>query len=325
MPETVVLDSKNIDAIVKDATGEGLEPEKVEAKEEPKVEKPKDDDVEGPDGLTPAEKRTLTASMQKAIAKRTAQLRDAEEFAEEQFSTRQRLEREMELMRKELEGFKANFARETPKDEAPKRENFQTDEAYQTALVDYRVDQRFKARAKEEAEQKEKDRQAEVLKVATERVTKAKELVPDFEEVVGGSEITIPPHIAGYMQESELLAELGYHFAKHPDTLTRLSSMSPAKSLVELGKIESTLKPFAPKAKAENGKAPSEETGSQKASPSQETGSAPSKPRVSGPITPIDVGSARQVEKPADQRNVRDEIDAWRKRRGTNIVRRQRH
>ena len=69
---TVVLDSSNLDAIIKDATGEGLEPvvlpsdtpsKEAEKPTEPAKEaaqepaKEESDDVEGEDGLTPRQKR----------------------------------------------------------------------------------------------------------------------------------------------------------------------------------------------------------------------------------------------------------------------------
>ena len=85
-----VLDSNNLDAIVADATGEPLEkPNEPEAPveeteapaEKASPEAPESDDVEGEDGLSPREKRELTAKMQKAIGKRTIALREAEEFA----------------------------------------------------------------------------------------------------------------------------------------------------------------------------------------------------------------------------------------------------
>src|SRR5690349_13161998 len=106
--QTVVLDSNNLEAVIKDATGEGLAPvelpmdsgqapkevEKsaVEAKEAPKeaakepVEEP--DDIEGDDGLTPRQKRELTLKMQAAIGKKHRALKDAEEFAADQYSER---------------------------------------------------------------------------------------------------------------------------------------------------------------------------------------------------------------------------------------------
>ena len=40
----------------------------------------------------------------------------------------------------------------------------------------------------------------------------AREYVADFDEVVGSVNTQVPSHIAAYMQESEMLPELGYHF-----------------------------------------------------------------------------------------------------------------
>ena len=116
MGQTVVLDSGNLDAIVADATGEPLNEKPAEVIEEPKVEAKvaPEDDTEGEDGLTPREKRELTAKMQKAIAKRTVALRDAEEFAAEQLATRKTLEAEKLKIEAELAELKSrNVPRET--------------------------------------------------------------------------------------------------------------------------------------------------------------------------------------------------------------------
>jgi hypothetical protein len=355
----VVLDSSNLNAVIRDATGEGVEApelpmssgalnaageaadaakaaqkpaeaaaEKPEGDEkgESKASEDDPDDVEGPDGLTPREKRDLTAKMQAAIGKRTRALREAEAFAADQYNQRRLAEQRAEQLEREINRFKAQLEGDKPAEPVvaakPDRKNFETDDAYQDAVIDWKVEQRVKADREAAAQQAEAQRQAEMLAQAKARIERAKELVPDFAEITGAVDKVVPAHIAGYMQESELFAEIAYHFAQHPEDLDRVAAMTPARSLVEIGKIESKLSPFAPAAKVENGDKPSKSNG---AKPSTETGSAPSKPRVSAPIIPINSGSAVQVEKAASERSLEDEKAAFQKRHGINFGKRQRH
>jgi hypothetical protein len=202
-------------------------------------------------------------------------------------------------------------------------------------LVDWRVDQKLKQRQAEEAKQRQEARQAEILEAARSRIEKARELIPDFVEVTEAVDKIVPDYIAGYMQEAELFAELGYHFAKHPDVLDRLAKLSPEKALVEVGKIESTLTPFGPAGEAAtkvNGDKPSVSSNgaepSQAAQPSDPgTGTlTPSQTRAVAPvIQPLNVGSSSQVEKPVSKMTYDEAKRDWERKHRRDFSRRVRH
>ena len=284
------------------------------------------DDVEGEDGLTPRQKREFTAQMLKSIGKKHAQLKEAEEFAAAQYSEKKLAEQRAENLQRQLDQLKAQPVKPVDPDaDKPKRESFETDEAYRDAVDDWRVDQKFKKREAEAAEKRAQDRLEEIQTAAAARISKALEIVPDFQEVTEAADIRVPDYIAGYMQESELLAELGYHFAKHPDVLERLAKMRPDRALVEVGKIESKLEPFKSLddkgEKASNGAEPSK---SAKSADPIKTGTTPSQSRAPV-ITPVTNSSASQVEKSPQDMNIRETIAAWQKKRGVNLERRKRH
>lgn len=287
---------------------------------------PNPDDVEGDDGLTPRQKREFTEAMQRTIGKKHRKQMEAEEFALAQYNEKQLAEQRAENLERELKALKeANKPTPAKVEEAkaPERKDFETDQAYQDALIDFRVDQKFKAQEATAARQREEQRQAEVVQHAKAKIERAIELVPDFKDVTDAVDMVVPPYIAGYMQESDMFAELGYHFAKHPDVLEGLAKMNPARALVEVGKIESTLTPFAPKAKAEDAPAASQTNGDK---PSTETGSAPSKPRVQAPIIrPLNTGSAPQVGKAEEDMNPSQVITAWQRKNRVNLTGRKRH
>lgn len=336
----VVLDSKDLVKTLE--TGEHVTPAEVtadnarqrgEKPEEKKAEvktqegeKPKelDDQTEDENGLTAKDRAELTEKMQRAIGKKHRQLKDAEEFAASQYSDKRLAENRISQLEQELAALKEQAQATKPaQDDKPKRESFETEEAYRDAVDDWRVDQKFKARQAEEAKKAAQERYQAIVEAATARIEKAKELVPDFEEVVGENETRVPPAVANYMQESEMIGELTYHFAKNPEVLERVSRLTPARQLVEIGKIESKLEPFVkgqPETKAPNGAKPSQNDDKS----STETDTRPSETRAPV-IKPITSGSATQVDKSADEKNVRDLIADWKKRSGTDLLRRKRH
>jgi len=296
------------------------------------------EDEEGEDGLTAKQKREWTAAMQKTIAKKHRLQKEAEELAASEYNRSRlaeeraaRLEREITVLREQNKPVEVI---EGPPDPA----KFETESAYQEAMIDYRVDLRLKDREAKDAKAREDAQQQEMVQHAEARIERAIDIVPDFKEVTEAVDMTVPPHIAAYMQESDLFAELGYNFAKHPDVLTKLAEYTDGlkpgtqafvrgitRSLVELGKIESKLSPFA-SAKADdkpNGVEPSQSNG---VKPSTETGTAPSKPRVQAPIIrPLSAGSGAQVEKDPSERTAAEDTAIWQKKHGITLTARKRH
>lgn len=304
------------------------------------------DDVEGEDGLTPRQKREFSAQMLKSIGKKHREKLEAEEFAADQYNQRRLAEQRAENLERQLAELRTQ--QQTKPVEAPKkpeRADFETDDAYQDALVDFRVKETLAREKRESEERAAQERQQQVIQAATDRLKKAAELVSDFEEVTGAVDLKVPGHIAGYMQESEMFAELGYHFAKHPDIMERLAKLSPAKALVEVGKIESTLQPFAKgdaakaDAKASNGQEPSSKTESapqtaangKGAGPSPETESgrqtaSPSQKSRAPVIRPLGSDSVSQVEKDPGEMSTREVIEKWKRDNPrTNLGLRRRH
>lgn len=298
------------------------------------------DDIEGDDGLTPREKRELTAKMLKAIGKRTKALKDAESFAATQYNATKMAEERAAALQTQLDVLKAQSKPVKADDgvKEPQRADFKTDQEHWDAMVDYRVEKKLQVAEAARQKAAEEQRQAEVVAHAKAKIDRAIELVPDFKEVTENVDTIIPPFVAGYMQESDMFGELGYHFAKHPEDVERLSKFTDGirpgtpqfekavtRQLVELGKIESTLTPFAKRAKSQddNGDEPSDDKNASQASP--ETGSSPSKPRVAPIIRPIAASSASQVQKDENEMSSSEITRAWQKKHGVQLTARKRH
>jgi len=301
------------------------------------AEKP-DDTAEDENGLTAADRAELTAKHQRAIGRKHAKLKEAEERAETETTNRRAAEERVATLQRELDELK-QAAEKAKEPVRPKRESFETQEAYEEALQAYGVQKdKFESEKKTAAEraQQEKARQEAVAKAANERIAHAREVVEDFDKVLRDADMNVPPHIASYMQESELFGELAYHFAKNPEDLERLAKL-PARSYrdvarlgVEFEKIESKLQPF-PTAKAgksaPDGTQPSaKDNGESKtelseAKPST-TATAPSK-RPAPVITPLPTGTGSGTE--SAPRTQKEHVQNFGKREGVNLYARKRH
>jgi len=308
------------------------------------------EETEGEDGLTSRERHDLLAvgrkelpdSVKRVIGKRVAQRKAAEEFAAAQYSERRLAESRAAAAERELADLKAKAqpVEHAAKPDAgkPQRDKFPADAAgevaYWEAMTDWRVDEKLRANEAERAAADNERRQAEVLETARGRIAKAIELVPDYAEVTGAVDVEVPPVVAGYMQKSEMFAELGYHLAKHPELLTKIAKLPPDEQLVTIGKIESTLKPFEAKksaSKDEDGATPSSKASTngtrREAAPSEdETGIVPGRARDTAPvIRPLNGSGASPSEVAPEDMNIRETIRNYERRNHANLALRKRH
>lgn len=325
-----VIDSTDTAAILADA---GIEMEAQRATESKVQEKPKAEeitvDTEDDNGLTESERRELTEKMQKAVGKKHRMLKEAEEFAAAQYSERRLAEQRAEAVERELAELKAKT---TPQVKAeapskPKREDYASESEYLDASIDWGIQDGLRKNAEASAREAAERTQAQLVEAAKGRIAKALELVPDFAEVTGSIDHEVPPAVVGYMQKSELFAELGYHLAKNPELLVSLAKLPPDEQLVKIGKIEGKLSPFG-SAETHDGIQPSDTkqtNGQVKPAPSDDTGTVPSKARSTAPvITPLN-GTGTAHEKDPKDFNVREVISDYAKRNQVNFNLRKRH
>jgi len=356
---TVVLDSTNLPAILEDAgvVPEGENNENADAAEnkagtqadaknnENKSETVAEthaDDEEDENGLTAEERASLTAKMQKTIGKKHRMLKEAEEFAAAQYNERKMAETRAAEIERQLEELKGKaVATATPEAKKPVRADFSTESEYIDASIQWGVDQGLKKQAEIAAKEALERKQQEVIQTAKGRIDAAIALVPDFQETVDGADIIVPPAIAGYMQKSELFAELGYYLAKNPDVLTSIAKLAPDEQLVKIGKIEDKLEPFGKKSLTnENGKSRNESLDGKskdakgatpskpahdKTASSENTEILPSMARTkSAPvISPLGSNGSAAIE--INPENIREVITDYAKRNQRNFGIRKRH
>lgn len=196
----------------------------------------------GPDpgNATPTAKTSDKTPVQARIDELTRLRKEAEEFAEDEYAQRLRAEARIA----ELEGqLKTSKPPEVPKPEELKRpspKDFTDQDQYDAAMEEYdrKRDERTRAAALAEGEQRAF--RAEQARVMNQRITAAKAALPDYEEVLQAAAnrtTVVPPHIQAAFLEDENGAFIAYELAKDAALEKRIFSLSPAKALLELGKI----------------------------------------------------------------------------------------
>jgi hypothetical protein len=218
----------------------------------------------------------LPERVRRQIGRKHRAMKEAEEFARERDAEAAREKQRADALEREIQALKGTKSGPAPakSDGAPKPEDFKTVAEYADALTDWKLEEKLKARDEADAKKQQEQAAQRLNSEFSERIAKAMKEIPDYEDVVSASDQIVPPVMAQYIRESELGPLLGYHFAKHPEELERLSKLSPMRSVAELGKLETKLekKPEKTPAPATVSRAPS-------------------------PITPIDSSSSSTVTK----------------------------
>lgn len=260
-----------------------------QSKDGPAAPQPAVDDEKDPDG------EGLTEHARRVIAKKHRRQKEAEEFARERdadaAAERARADA-LERQLNELRGGKAKSgdgpaAGDGKDDESePKPEDFKTVGEYTRALTKYLVDKKAteagEANARQSAADRAKAQAEETTTAFVKRQSEFMKATPDYEEVVGESELDVPSAGMQYIVESEMGPHLAYHLAKNPDVVERLSKLSPARCVAELGKLEARLEEAA-KGKPNGEAKPNGETREQ---PTRQVSRAPA------PIQPLNGGDA---------------------------------
>ena len=231
---------------------------------------PADDDEDDAD---------LPERVRRQIGKKHRQMREAEEFARERDSEAAKEKARADALEKRLAALETKSGPNPPKsDGAPKPEDFKTVGEYAAAVAKFEVAESQRKRDEADAEKRSEAEAQRARDALAERITATAKEIPDYHEVVGAVDTIVPGHMALYIAESELGPLIGYHLAKHPEELERLSKLSPIRAVAELGKLETKLETKA---------APAEKPRAE----------VPPISRAPSPIAPLDTGGTAAVTK----------------------------
>lgn len=196
-----------------------------------------------PQGDVQAERKGAKNDVQSRINELTRLRKEAEEFAEDEYNNRLRAERRIGELEEAIKTTQPTqpVAAVQAKDELkePSEADFTDIGSFTRAWSEYTLklaDRRAaEARNQERALMAAEAENAELAK----RVAVAKDEFDDFDKVIGASRNKqIPQHIELAIRESEYGPHLAYHLAKNPDDESRILALTPARALLELGKIE---------------------------------------------------------------------------------------
>lgn len=128
---------------------------------------------------------------------------------------------------------------------APSRSDYATDEDFQSAQIEHRIETRALKvtadTAQQTADQYQQEAQRAVADAYNQRVQAAAARIPDFADVVSKANIDISPALRDALVDSEHGPDIVYQLAKNPDEAARLSGLSVRQLDREIGRMEATI------------------------------------------------------------------------------------
>lgn len=124
----------------------------------------------------------------------------------------------------------------------PRQEEFETYEAYDEALFDWRYQQRVAKEASERQRQVKQQQEQEYAAKLDAWTEDGGNKYPDFVQVAlkqpadGGP--TITPFMAGAIQDSPVGHDVAYYLGKNPKEALRISKLSPVAQVREIGALQ---------------------------------------------------------------------------------------
>lgn len=129
----------------------------------------------------------------------------------------------------------------------PKRDEFQDQESYEDALLEYGDQRRELRQEQARREQEETQRAQQIEQTANEVIETGRKLYPDFDQVINTG---IGPYLAHESQQSSLFRqalltgershEVAYYLGRNPDETARIYAMPPLQMVRAISLIEAT-------------------------------------------------------------------------------------
>jgi hypothetical protein len=162
----------------------------------------------------------------------------------------------LEARLKELEN-KANPQAKAQDDfgPEPKPEEFNDMFEYAKALAEYTADKKLMERDQAEANRKAAEQRVQFEKSWADRVNAARSELPDFDDMVQSSDVSISDPVRDAIMDSDVGPQILYHLAENPDFAKKLGEGSVISALRQIGRLEvqfekTTTKASAPEVKS---------------------------------------------------------------------------
>ena len=195
--------------------------EVVEERSEPEIEKTEQE-----------EKPKANPKLERRFSEITKQREEARKEAQREREAREALEARLAALEKQS-------VPQAPKvDEEPQPSQFNDAFEYAKALAEYTADKRIEEMKRQEAEAKVAQERQKVIESWANKVQKAKEVLPDFDDIVASSDVVVNDDIRDAILESDVGPQILYHLAENDDVAKRISGLSAKQALREIGKLE---------------------------------------------------------------------------------------
>jgi len=210
-------------------------PPEPEAKQEPKAAEPEAKAEPAPKPAEPKAEEHEPNKIQERFSKMAEQRRAAEERAANAEARARELE--ARLNPPKLDDIEAQIG---PR---PKAAEYTDIEAFSTDLETWGGKRAILLDAQQRGAQAAEQARAEQVTTFRERQSAFKEAHPDYDEVVGSaSDIPVAQDLLDEMLGSDMGLAVQYYLGQNHDEIKRLNSLSPAKRMLEFGRLETRLK-----------------------------------------------------------------------------------
>jgi hypothetical protein len=184
------------------------------------------------------------------LEKRFSELTKQRELARQEAAREREAREALEARLRALEQ-QANPQQAREANEKPTPAQFSDAFEYAEALAEWSAEQAIVNLKKEESEKQAQAEREKVIKSWNAKLEAAKAELPDYEDMVASSDVVVGDHIRDAILESDVGPKILYHLAENPEIAEKLSSLSTASALREIGKLEARFeKVEAPAAKA---------------------------------------------------------------------------
>lgn len=197
------------------------------AKEQPDGQKPKDEDSKD-DGESRPKK-----GAQERIRELAGQRKEAEAKADAAERRAAELEAQVLALSASAKPMEAQAK--------PLRSQFTTDDEYIDALTDWKAREAIARREQEQATARAEAEQAEIAAQWSKRQEAVMKELPDYADVLGKSETSIPAHVHQAILESDQGPQIAYYLALHPEEAKRIATMNPISAIKRIAALERDL------------------------------------------------------------------------------------
>ena len=198
------------------------------------------------DEATGTEEKKQNPKLEKRFSELTKARKEAEAQAAEERTKRESLEARLAA----LEGNKAPT--QAPEgNKKPTPDEFKDAFEYAEALANWSADQAL-ARREQEVKQKEVEAKREtVIKTWQQKLEATKAELPDYEDMVASSNVTVNDTVRDAILESEVGPRILYELASDDEMAEKLSTMTTAGALKLIGRLEAQFEKTEEPVKAE--------------------------------------------------------------------------